>query len=881
MDSVPPTIRQEIIAGENVARRFSQITARRRVPEVNDESISGSDYDQESDYAHSTGNGQAKVGRVHFGPLVDRSGIAALMKSLFIPQPYLSREIYHELFFKLCSSKQNRSDIMNFLLLILTEGIPDQHSLEKVFNLISNKALSSGNNKNIIHQLPPDCTPLIVANQCIEVLQSMLESDSKLRYFFITEHDNLIINKPSLKVKKDIFSKNMKWPINALFSLLTQKIVTDETVLMDLLTNILKLCTNPIMTLIKSQNHNKTKRNFEVPLIEKKYLELIVSIIKLDSCNTKVFQQTLNVMTNLFSIKDAQETFTSELKTLAVSTISQLIADLDQLSIEIPKVKSGTEINSEIIQKFTVPNSEQSKLLKVVTAVDYIYSHQKKQDNDNFESLISLFNEMKLGPVWVSLSKCLTAFEEKSTASSSATILLPTIESLMVVCKNSKVREVNVGQLKYTEKSYNFEVIPVEDLFFEFTDLHKKLLNEMIRSNPQLMSGPFQLLVKNPKILDFDNKRHFFMAKLRVNPTNRQKLSISIRRDQVFLDSYRALFFKSNDEIKNSKLDISFKGEAGVDEGGVTREWYQVLSRQMFNPDYALFIPVASDKTTFRPNRTSSINPEHLSFFKFIGMIIGKAISDKCFLDCHFSREVYKNILGKPVSLKDMESLDLEYYKSLNWILDNDITYVIEETFSVDTDDYGEHKIIDLIENGHEIPVTEQNKKEYVQKIVEYKLQESVKDQMYNFLQGFYAVIEKDLISIFDEQELELLISGLPDIDVDDWKNNSTYVNYTPTCKQINYFWRAVRSFDKEERAKLLQFVTGTSKVPLNGFKELSGIHGVSKFSIHRDYGATDRLPSSHTCFNQLDLPAYDSYEQLRGSLLLAINEGHEGFGLA
>lgn len=262
-------------------------------------------------------------------------------------------------------------------------------------------------------------------------------------------------------------------------------------------------------------------------------------------------------------------------------------------------------------------------------------------------------------------------------------------------------------------------------------------------------------------------------------------------------------------------------------------------------------------------------------------MIIGKAIRDQCFLDCHFSREVYKNILGRPVSLKDMESLDLDYYKSLLWILENDITDVIEETFSVETDDYGEHKIIDLIENGKNVPVTEQNKQDYVKKIVEYKLHISVKEQMDNFLQGFYALIPIELISIFDEQELELLVSGLPDIDVDDWKNNTTYVNYTANCKQINYYWRAVRSFDAEERAKLLQFVTGTSKVPLNGFKELSGVSGVCKFSIHRDYGSVDRLPSSHTCFNQLNLPAYSSYETLRGSLLLAINEGHEGFGIA
>lgn len=296
---------------------------------------------------------------------------------------------------------------------------------------------------------------------------------------------------------------------------------------------------------------------------------------------------------------------------------------------------------------------------------------------------------------------------------------------------------------------------------------------------------------------------------------------------------------------------------------------------------YALFTPVASDKTTFRPNRASGVNPEHLSFFKFVGMVIGKAIRDQCFLDCHFSREVYKSILGKPVALKDMESLDLDYYKSLVWILENDITDIIEETFSVETDDYGEHKIIDLIDNGRNVPVTESNKQDYVRKIVEYKLHTSVKEQMDNFLSGFYALIPKDVISIFDEQELELLISGLPDIDVDDWKNNTTYVNYTESCKQVSYFWRAVRSFDAEEKAKLLQFVTGTSKVPLNGFKELSGVSGVCKFSIHRDYGSTERLPSSHTCFNQLNLPAYASYDTLRGSLLIAINEGHEGFGLA
>lgn len=98
------------------------------------------------------------------------------------------------------------------------------------------------------------------------------------------------------------------------------------------------------------------------------------------------------------------------------------------------------------------------------------------------------------------------------------------------------------------------------------------------------------------------------------------------------------------------------------------------------------------------------------------------------------------------------------------------------------------------------------------------------------------------------------MISGLPDIDIDDWKANTEYQNYSPSSPQIQWFWRAVRSFDKEELAKLLQFVTGTSKVPLNGFKELEGMNGINRFNIHRDYGNKDRLPSTHTCFNRKSL---------------------------
>jgi len=75
--------------------------------------------------------------------------------------------------------------------------------------------------------------------------------------------------------------------------------------------------------------------------------------------------------------------------------------------------------------------------------------------------------------------------------------------------------------------------------------------------------------------------------------------------------------------------------------------------------------------------------------------------------------------------------------------------------------------------------------------------------------------------------------------------------------------------------------VTGSSKVPLQGFGALEGMNGAQKFQIHRDDRSTDRLPAAHTCFNQLDLPAYETYDKLRTYLLKAIQECSEGFGFA
>ncbi|KAJ1803484.1 E3 ubiquitin-protein ligase tom1, partial [Coemansia sp. RSA 2599] len=438
-----------------------------------------------------------------------------------------------------------------------------------------------------------------------------------------------------------------------------------------------------------------------------------------------------------------------------------------------------------------------------------------------------------------------------------------------------------------------------ESYFQNFTEKHKKILNTLVRNNPGLLSGSFSLLVFNPHVLDFDNKRSYFYQRLHddsstnaasgagANAARRpgtrplgSALNLHVHRENVFEDSFRQFIGKSGEEIKRGRINVRFYQEEGVDAGGVSREWFQALARQMFNPDYALFKPSAAGRVTYQPNPQSFANPEHLQYFKFVGRIIGKAIVDQRVLDAYFTRSFYKHILGRKVDYRDMEAIDPSYYKSLEWILENDITDVFDETFSIEVDNFGQRRIIDLIPNGQEIAVTEENKADYVRLVTEQRLYRAIKDQIRAFLEGFHDLIPKDLIQIFNEQELELLISGMPDIDVDDWRNNTEYHGgYSSSSAPVQWFWRAVRSFDQEERAKLLQFVTGTSKVPLEGFAHLQGNQGVQKFQIHKAFGSTTRLPTAHTCFNQLDLPVYDNFETLKSNLLLAISECSTGFG--
>lgn len=374
---------------------------------------------------------------------------------------------------------------------------------------------------------------------------------------------------------------------------------------------------------------------------------------------------------------------------------------------------------------------------------------------------------------------------------------------------------------------------------------------------------------------DFRRKVVYFRSQpaLRILPG---QCSIKVKRSNIFEDAYQEIMRQSPEDLKK-RLMIEFDGEEGVDYGGVSREFFFLLSHEMFNPVYCLFEYSSHDNYTIQINPNSGVNPEHLNYFKFIGRVVGLGVYHRRFLDAFFIGAFYKLLLRKKVGLQDMESVDNEVYNSLKWMMENEIDGILDLTFAVDDEVFGEIVQVELKPGGKDIEVTDENKKEYVDLFTQWKIHDRVSAQLKAFMDGFNELIPEDLITVFDERELELLIGGISEIDVEDWKKHTDYRGYQESDQTVQWFWKIVSEWDNESKARLLQFTTGTSRIPVNGFKDLQGSDGPRKFTIEKA-GETDQLPKSHTCFNRVDLPCYDDYESMKRKLTWAVEETI-GFG--
>ncbi|XP_048195370.1 E3 ubiquitin-protein ligase HECW1 [Perognathus longimembris pacificus] len=396
-------------------------------------------------------------------------------------------------------------------------------------------------------------------------------------------------------------------------------------------------------------------------------------------------------------------------------------------------------------------------------------------------------------------------------------------------------------------------------------------------SSPQNSPGLQRASARAPSPYrrDFEAKLRNFYRKLEAKGFGQGpgKIKLIIRRDHLLEGTFNQVMAYSRKELQRNKLYITFVGEEGLDYSGPSREFFFLLSQELFNPYYGLFEYSANDTYTVQISPMSAFVENHLEWFRFSGRILGLALIHQYLLDAFFTRPFYKALLRLPCDLSDLEYLDEEFHQSLQWMKDNNITDILDLTFTVNEEVFGQVTERELKSGGANTQVTEKNKKEYIERMVKWRVERGVVQQAEALVRGFYEVVDSRLVSVFDARELELVIAGTAEIDLNDWRNNTEYRGgYHDGHLVIRWFWAAVEHFNNEQRLRLLQFVTGTSSVPYEGFAALRGSNGLRRFCIEK-WGKITSLPRAHTCFNRLDLPPYPSYSMLYEKLLTAVEE--------
>jgi len=345
---------------------------------------------------------------------------------------------------------------------------------------------------------------------------------------------------------------------------------------------------------------------------------------------------------------------------------------------------------------------------------------------------------------------------------------------------------------------------------------------------------------------------------------------LEIEREHLLKQTLEKIKQTDAKEIRK-RLRVSFKGEEGIDAGGVTKEFFQLLSEELFEVNSGLWsTKYGNDVNWFNSDNTWNDNN-----YELIGLLFGLALYNSVLLDVRFPLAVYRKILGLPLGLEDIIDDDLR--KGLQQLLEyegDDVEQVFCLNFEVTWMELGEEKRLELKPDGANIPVTNENREEYVLRYVRWVLVDSIQPQWDSFEKGVMKVMESSSLDLFLPEELELLVVGSPDLDFEALEVNTKYEGgYDKNSPVIKNFWKFVREAPKDTQVQLLKFATASCKAPIGGL-------GKMDFMIQRAGPDSAQLPTSHTCFNTLILPDYgDNYEKLADLLGRAIIEC-EGFGL-
>lgn len=421
------------------------------------------------------------------------------------------------------------------------------------------------------------------------------------------------------------------------------------------------------------------------------------------------------------------------------------------------------------------------------------------------------------------------------------------------------------------------------------------------------VTSKLEILSRIPFFVDFFDRVKVFQSLLKADQNRilsrsefamfydgvNDKLTADIHRETLLKDAFDQ-FYTTGSNFKN-KIQVSFFNEhgpeAGIDGGGLTKEFLTSVIMEGFSPsaDLHLFKETEAENELY-PNDDVFLKiskkidlpqqKERLQYLKFLGMIVGKCLYESVLIDVAFAPFFLANWkVGHSAqsSIGDLSYLDTQLFASLSKLLtmsseevdELDLSFVINEQVGLDILQY------DLAPpNGELMAVNKANRLQYVHLIANFKLKRSLKIQTKYFLEGLFEIIDAQWLNMFDPFELQMLISGGNDIDVQDWKQNVHYGGYFDDDVTVNLFWEVVQEMSPQERCALVKFVTSVSRAPLLGFKALT-----PHFGIHNS-GSPDRLPTASTCVNLLKLPDYKNKQLIRDKLLYA-TQANSGFDLS
>jgi ubiquitin-protein ligase E3 C len=401
-----------------------------------------------------------------------------------------------------------------------------------------------------------------------------------------------------------------------------------------------------------------------------------------------------------------------------------------------------------------------------------------------------------------------------------------------------------------------------------------------------------------------------------------------IRREHEFEDAFEQFYplgAALKEPIQITFIDQFQAVEAGIDGGGVTKEFLTSVTSRAFEPSDRIDMFVTNDQHLLYPNPSAieelkaamrqaglSENSEEfrlqvkglLQRYEFLGRIIGKCLYEGILVDVNFAPFFLRKWAltggtgsapresGYRATLNDLRDLDEGLYQGLHQLKnykgdveDFALNFTVTDTIVVDhTTNPKKTRAVtrELKPNGSNIPVTNQNRLVYISFMARHRLQNQPYAQTMSFLKGLSSMIQPGWLSMFNHSELQTLLGGTSSsIDVEDLRRNTqyggTYVigddgQEHPTIK---LFWKVMKDMSDGERRAVLKFVTSTPRAPLLGFSTLN-----PNFSIRDSGSDQDRLPSTSTCVNLLKLPMYQNEMVLKEKLLYSVFSG-AGFDLS